>query len=221
MPPRRRKRKDEKRTQKLMIGAVTIFIMFTSIVGFIFAGPASSGSSSEKVRYGDYTFTYRGGVVNEPPWEVKVDKERFRVFFPPEYLEDIEYDSTISPRLRTPVFYVSIEPQNATQDTIDQAIGLALFRFKQDFPRRDAYVAEALSSPPTNESLPVFEEWEVRDCTDATETVPVVMLSRAENASVNASLTLDGNCMIFKAGRQTDFLRLYDRILLGFLGVMP
>ncbi len=215
-----RKRRDEKRTQKLMIGAVTIFIMVTSIIAFVFGG-ALDGSSSQKVRYGDYTFTYRGGTAAEPwaIWSVKADKERFGVYSLPEDLEAIAYDSIA--RLRTPVFYVSIEPQNRTPDAIDQAIGLMLFRFQQDFPRRDVYVAEALSSPPTNESLPGLDEWEVRDCTGATETVPVLIVRRAEDASMNASLTLGGNCIIAEAGSPAGFLMLYDRILLGFLGVMP
>lgn len=217
-----RKRKDEKRSQKLMIGAATIFVLITSIVGFVFGG-ALDGSSSQKVRYGDYSFTYLGGTTAEPwaIWSVKVDKERFGVYSLPEDLETIAYDSTTMFKLRTPVFYVSIVPQNKTQDAIDQAIGLVLFRFQQDFPRRDTYVEKALSSPPTNESLPGLEEWEVRDCTGATETVPVVMLRRAEDASMNATITLEGNCIIAEAGSPAEFLMLYDRILLGFLGVMP
>ncbi len=217
-----RKRKDKKRIQKIMIGAATIFVMVTSIVGFILGG-ALDNPSSQAIRYGDYTFTYRGGTSAEPwaIWSVKVDRERFGVYSLPEDLEAITYDSTTMFRLRTPVFYISIEPQNMTQDAIDQAIGLVLWRFQQDFPRRDAYVAEALSSPPTNESLPGLEEWEVRNCTGATETVPVVLLRRAEEASVNASITQDGNCIIAEAGSPAEFLMLYDRILLGFLGVMP
>lgn len=217
-----RKRKDKKRSQKLMIGAATIFIMVTSIIAFVFGG-ALDGSSSQKVRYGDYTFTYLGGTAAEPwaIWSVKVDRERFGVYSLPEDLEAIAYDSTTMFKLRTPVFYVSIEPQNKTQDAIDQAIGLVLFRFQQDFPRRDAYVAKALSSPPTNDSLPGLEGWEMRGCTSATETVPVLLIRRAENASMNATITLDGNCIIAEAGSPTEFLMLYDRILLGFLGVMP
>jgi len=234
MPPRRRKRKDKNRTKKILLGALTIFILFGSTIGLVFSSINKGGLSStgtQKVRHGDYTFTYQNRGTGAR-WEVKVGRERFIVFYPPRELIDIDYDSAITTILQTPIFYATMEPPNATTDPLEEAMGFMLYRFQQDFPRHDIYVASALSSPPTNDSLPGLEEWEVKDCTDATETVPVVMLKKAENISVNSSLTLsdwdlyhrritlEGNCIIIEADQPGDFMRLYDRMLLGFLGVM-
>ncbi len=213
MPPRKRKGKDQNRTKKVLMGIATFFIFF----GFIFGGNMLGGSNAQTVQFEDYTFTYREGSSATGRWEFKMDKERYKVFYVPQELADIPYDPAMGDKLDSTIFYVAIEPPNATNDPLGEGMGLALYRFQQDFTGREALVVEALSMPPTNDSLPGLETWQVWNCENATNTVPVVLLKRG----MNTNLTLQGNCIVIEASKPFEFLRAYDRLLLGVLGVMP
>lgn len=219
MPRRLPRARDENRTKKAVLSAVIIFVMVMSVVGFLVGDLRSGALGGKQVSFGEYTFSYREGGPGGR-WELKVDKERFRVFYPPQELVDIPYGSGITALLASPVFFVSIDPLNESMRTVrspwEESVGLALYRFEQDFPKRDAFVAHALSRPADNATLTGLEGWPVWTCANATPTAPVIAIRPGENVSIS----LEGSCIVMEASRGDELLRATDRVLLAFLGVM-
>ena len=211
---------DGNRTKKRVISGIIILVMVMSVVGFLVGALGSNALGGRQVSFGKYTFSYRERMP-DGRWELKVEKQRFRVFSTPQELVDLPYDSGITALLASPVFFVSIDPLNESMRTVrspwEEGVGLALYRFEQDFPKRDAFVAHALSRPVDNDTLPGLESWPVWTCANATPTVPVVVIRPGENTT----LSLEGSCIVMEASRGEELKRAYDRVLLAFLGVMP
>ncbi len=220
MPRRLPKKGNGNRTKKIVIGGVIIFVMVMSVVGFLVGDLGSSNLGGRQVSFGKHTFSYREGMP-DGRWEIKIEKQRFRVFSTPQELIDLPYDSGITALLAGPVFFVSIDPLNESMRTVrspwEESVGLALYRFEQDFPKRDAFVAHALSRPADNATLTGLEGWPVWTCANATPTAPVIAIRPGENVSIS----LEGSCIVMEASRGDELLRATDRVLLAFLGVMP
>ena len=112
MSRRLAKTRDGNRTKKRVISGIIILVMVMSVVGFLVGDLGSNALGGRQVSFGKYTFSYRERMP-DGRWELKIEKQRFRVFSTPQELVDLPYDSGITALLASPVFFVSIDPLNA------------------------------------------------------------------------------------------------------------
>ena len=173
--------------------------MVTSILGFIFG---SFKGEEQQMEYNKHTFTRTGNY-----WETKVSNVNVKLNFFPTELTDVNVtNDTIAKLKSTKMIYITTPTQGSNLDYISlTAFELADFLTTfQIFPQR------GILDNNTNYTLPLI------NCESATQYVPVIKI---ENANQTQAY-LDGNCIIIEAQYGQDFLRVKDKIILKFLGIM-
>jgi len=214
---RRLIKKDNTFSSKRVIGILSIFIMFTSVIGFIFGGTLNlGGSSEENKKYGEYTFIYQPRA-DTSPWKVKVDGEFYDTNYIPDELQLLNFDSTVTGLIKgVKMVHVTIDPPKINRSPVEEAPAVIRYYFRNALPRLGVFVAPVLASPPTNESIPGLESELIMSCDQATDTVPVIYVTHG----ILSGISVDNNCITIEGSTPQELYRLYDRLLLTLLGVM-
>lgn len=191
-----RVRRENKRKQLLM-GAIIVFIMVTSVIGFMFGR-----GSEEAVDYNGFSFVRKGNL-----WETKIDKQPVVFSYFPSQIELIEVDApVISRMLSTPMLYLTYDQNQSEVEFIAQA------QFELDtvlYGRFNIYSGKGLTKE--NEyNLPVIT------CLNATSAVPVVDFRKANETIIH----MEGECIIVGGRTGNDFIRAKDRLLYGMFGII-
>lgn len=194
-----RRQKKSLFSSKIVISIFFSLIMVTSILAIIFGG---NTTTEDTVDYGDFRF-----VRKADHWEVEVDKKVISVYNHPSMLEDIEVDPEIINRLRnTEMVYIT----SPTQGEQLEYFGLAAYEMSQVLEEFDVFPAAGISDNNTGYNVPLIT------CDSATATVPVITFEYTNESKVY----LDSNCIKIDGVTGFDIVRIKDRLVLGFIGVM-
>lgn len=191
------KKRKENKGRQILLGAIIVFIMVTSVIGFM----AGQGDKQE-VKYKDYSFFRKGNL-----WETKIDKKPVDFYYFPSELESIEVDENVIKKvLETPMIYITYDQTQKDVEVVAQM----QFELKETLSENfNIYSMHGLEKD--NEyGLPVIT------CLNATNAVPVIKFRRTNQTKIS----LKGNCVIMEGERSYDFVKAKDRLLYGLFGII-
>jgi len=184
----------------MLVGIVLGFLMVTSMFGFI---TAYTDQSQTTLQYNEFRFeqTTRGFATD-------VDGQTLEFSYFPESVESISVDQQVIDKLKgVNALTLTYDPESE----INQSAALVQYNLGSLYEEAlDVYVTRALTNNTLFDSLPQA------DCEQATQFVPVVKLTKANQTRVSQQ----GNCILVEATSDVDMIRLQDRISYGLLGVI-
>ncbi|MBW2987939.1 hypothetical protein DRJ48_01585 [Candidatus Woesearchaeota archaeon] len=192
------KKKESKRPQQLIIAGITIFIMLSSVLGYLGSRVGGGGS----IKYKNFRFR----VLENGMYATTIANKQFRFNFLPQALSNMSFDpSILAPIKQTRLLYTTSEFDSPIKESMSETeylLGEGLYAMgKYTIP---GYTTNTTTQRP------------VITCENATAFVPVIMLKYSNETKA----WLEGNCLIIQANTRVDFLAYKDRILYGLLGVL-
>lgn len=188
--------KNTKRLQQAFLTFFIIMIMTTSILGFLWGR-----DSEEQLKYNDKSFTRQQSL-----WVAKIDGRQKSFYYFPLQVEDIHVDGGAIPAIKNaPMLYMTYELNQSGAEYIAQAI----FDLDEELSSGNIYTVKALTGE-NKFGLPVVS------CNNATPNVPVLYFKQENQTGIS----LNNNCIIAAAKTPADFLRVRDRLVYGFFGII-
>lgn len=191
-----KKREDDKRS-KILISVFIAFIMITSVIGFMFGQYAA-----EQYKFRDYKFTR-----TEQGFSLVINKKEVYFNYFPTEANISDFDTRIDDRIKsTKMFYLTYDYNTSHASTlggIAYDLALTLDKF-------DVFVQPTFTNK-TSFNVPIIT------CANATMFVPVIYFKETNQTRAY----LAANCIILEAESEIDLLRLKDRLLYGFFGILP
>ena len=179
----------------MWIGLFIAFIMVFSIFGFII--DFAIQPTTQKMEYGDYTFTQ-----TQQGYRAKVNGNEMLFLFFPGDLEYYTITDDTKQLLKAPVYTATYDPNS----TIAPNLAEAQYYLEQQL-QDIKYIERALTNSTT---LPQ------KTCADATTAQPVIELLQA---NVTTIIT-ENNCIKVKAIDPYDLYRQTERIIYEILGII-
>jgi len=174
-------------------------ILITSMLGVIFGG---YNQPADEFEYNGYQFER---VQNK--WLFEANGRTIQVDSYPSSVESINISPQIMSSIKsTRMLFVSVPTQGTNLDYI----GLASYELSEFLRQEGLYAVAGISDDNTGYNLPLI------DCTNATAPIPVVILQQSNQTSV----TEQNNCITISARSGIDFIRIKDKIIFEFLGIM-
>jgi hypothetical protein len=189
----RRERKSEKAKQ-IVMGVVIALIMILSTFGIII------GSQSNELRYGKFKFQ-----ISNNQYVTKINGKEMNFYFLPVQTEYINLSSVVTNKLKEA--YMVMMTFNPNDQSNLPVIELVRFDFSQ-------LLGKVVFSGVLNASED-YKELPVLSCANATLQTPVLLFNVSDNTSI-----IDINNCIYLNARGTEFLRLRDRVLYSYYGVI-
>lgn len=197
----------KKFSKKTIWGIVLALIMLLSGVGFYF-GSSSSGAT---FRYNGFKFeqdTQLGRVILHA-------KNKDVLFYDtPQNVVQFKADNQLLVTLKNSLqFYLTFDPNGDQLQTMD------LVRFDLSKTLNDDFsvvVGNGILDNDTNQTA--YLTYPIVTCANATRYVPVVVLGIGNETALAQNTT---NCFVVSAAQSSDLLRMRDRILYSFYGVLP
>lgn len=187
--------KDKKRNVGI-IGWSIIFIMLSSVIGFMWVG-----NTSEVEKYNNIKFTRQG-----QNWVAKIDGNRIPFEYFPTQVENIELNQEIKTLLKSKVMQFTYDPE---QDFV-QDIAQAEYMLIQNMKEINVYPVIGLKRENTY-NIPVL------NCDNATKEMPLIDFVVGGNET---RVYNDNFCIIVEARNGREFIRAKDRILYELFGVI-
>ncbi len=180
---------------KLILPIFIVFILVTSMFGFMWSG------SNTKVEYKGFKFTR----LDTGMFRLKVENivVEFRYF--PSELEWINSSGGIGERFDTPMIYFTSNPDSDYKEQIAEMHK----HFNELLDEtRGIYVQNAFTSE-SEYNLPVIT------CENATLAVPVISMEKSNSTEI----ILDQNCIVVNGKNRQEMLMAYERLLYIIFGV--
>jgi len=182
---------------KLVMAVFIIFVMVSSIFGFIF-GFGGSSPGVQKIKYGDFKFR----VVNDQ-YITKINGQDQRFLFFPGDVEYIAITGEVKSLLDQPALTVTYNPKSGIAEN------LAETQYYFESQLKDKSIERALTDS-EGTSLPQ------KSCADATQQQPVILLKKGDLSSIET----ENSCIIITALDSYDLYQQVERIIYVSLGVM-
>ena len=187
-------RKNDKRKQiilSIVLSAVMIFSVFGVMIG--------SFTNNEMSYYG-HKFEIKGNK-----YVTKINGNEIEFDYLPQMTESINLSNDTATKIKSSyVLMITFDP---SQESNLPVMELVRFDLEQ---KLDKIVLSGVMS-----SSEQYQNFSIITCENATQQSPVIIL----NMSDNTSITDAGNC-IYLNGRGSEFLRLRDRVLYSYYGVI-
>jgi hypothetical protein len=190
--------KKKERTVKLIVGALIIFVMVGSTLGYF----ADKQSSSETNDYNGYSFK----IANNK-WATKINKTQLDFDFHPREVDILPSDPESIQRIKdSEAIFLTYDPKSPYLEGITNSI----------------YILETYNNQVFNKitvvGLTDATGYELKKitCINATPTTPVIFF----NGSSQTSIIMKGDCIIVNSPSNRDFIRLTDKILYEMLGII-
>lgn len=191
------KKKDEKKKTKIIMSVFIVFIMVTSVIGFMFGQ-----YSTQKLKFGEYTF-----VRTDQGFSLVINKQEVVFDYFPTEANSTDFDPRIDDRIKsTKMLYATINANSSHQ----AALGKVAYDLATTLDDFGVFVRPAFTEQTTYD-VPIIT------CANATQFVPVLYFKDSNQTKAY----IDSNCIILEGDSDVDFLRLKDRILYGFFGILP
>jgi hypothetical protein len=192
----RRERKRENRI-KVMMSIIIVLLMVFSAFGIII------GSYTSDIRFGRLKFV----ATQEGYYQTQINKQTVIFYSLPQDSIIVNAEQGALERIfSSPLFITSFDPNNANESL--QFIEVARFDLASSMP--DKFVMHSVS-----DYSEAYAALSVVGCANATFQAPVLYF----NVSDTTGIYLQGDCIFF-SGRGIDFLRLRDRVLYEYYGVL-
>nr|MCK4929786.1 hypothetical protein [Nanoarchaeota archaeon] len=188
----RRERRIDKRKQFWM-AAILVFLMVASGFGVIV------GSRTSEMKYGKFKF-----FIQDNRYWTKINDNEMPFYFLPQQVEYINLSSIITNKLREA--YLVMITFNPEEETNLQVIEITRFDLSQLLGK---VVYNGVLASSLEYDLPIL------NCANATLKTPVIIFNMSDNTSI---VEID-NCIYLNA-RGREFLRLRDRLLYSYYGVI-
>jgi len=190
----KRERASDKKKQ------VIISVILAAIMVFSAFGVMLGSFTSNEMRYGKYKFE----MVNSQ-YVTTINGNQMAFYFLPSQVYYINVSSAVTNKIKESYMtMLTFNPQNTSSL---QAIEITRFDLIQILGKN--IVSGVLSPSDTYAAFPIIT------CDNATLKTPVIVF----NISDNTSIVDENNCIYFN-GRGTEFLRLRDRLLYSYFGVI-
>lgn len=196
----RRERRREKRKKfwmNIFLAAMFVFI----VVGMTLGGLGTFGGN-DRMKYGDFKFQ-----IIDNRYVTEINEQPMPFYFLPSQVDYINVSSIVTNKLRE-AYLVMMTFNPKDKDSI-QVMEVVRFDFSR-YLGKVVYNGILEGSPEYD--LPLLT------CANATLQTPVIILNTTALSST-ASVVESGNCIYLNA-RGTEFLRLRDRILYSYHGVI-
>ena len=188
----RRERRIEKRKQ-LWMAILLVFLMVASGFGVII------GNRASEMRYGKYKFQ-----IKDNHYVTKINDNEIPFYFLPSQVNYINVSSIITNKLKEAfLVMITFDPE---EETNLQVIEVARFDLSQLLGK---VVYNGVLTSSLEYDLPILT------CANATLKTPVIIFNMSDITSI---VDID-NCIYLNA-RGTEFLRLRDRLLYSYYGVI-
>lgn len=194
--------KEEKKSSKtLWMSLFICAIMILSVIGFM----SNDGNSNSNLKYNNFSFS----LTEDNQWILNPkspEKQQIMFYNHPSEVDYINISSETSSMLAdTKMIYVTSDPDDLFKD----AIGLAEFEMKDIMEKQGVYFVYSF----TKEN--VFNKT-IITCKNATFSVPVLYFRHGNETRIS----YESNCIILESESEYGILRLRDRILYDFFGVI-
>lgn len=192
--------KEEKKSKlPLVITIFIAFLMLTSVIGYL-----GFGSDVTVTKYNGFKVREFGNHV-----DLKIDGKYVPFTTHPADAASVDMDPAVMDALKgAKQVYLTFNPAQ-TQDYL-QHIDYNRFEFANQLTQFNIYVIQGVTQSMPSAALPQIT------CNNATQFIPVIEFREAEDTKI----TKEGNCIILEALEPSDFLRLRERIIYGFYGVI-
>jgi len=177
----------------IVVSGFIVFIMVTSVIGFI-----SQGSTSGVQKYNGQKFS-----PSDTGWTTNYEGNQYTFSYPPGDVEFLEFPQ---------VSYQGLTQIDLTYDpnsSYKEHIAGALFELTNLLATRGVFVRPGFTQE-SEFNLPIIT------CETATQFVPVLYFSRANKTSV----IYDNNCLRIEASTPTVVLQYADRIAYEIMGII-
>ncbi len=186
--------KRQKKVQ-LVITAVIIFLMVTSIAGFL----GYDQSNPNIVKYEKYKFSFNQAGL----WETRINDMSLSFYTLPQDILSIPYLSSTNIIINNAQFVVLLfDPEDPDAESID----VIRFDFTTSFPK---HTQSAVTKNTTKYTLPIH------DCSQASPQTPIIKFVRSNETEI----AIDGYCILMK-GSGNDYFYLRDTLLYRLYGVI-
>lgn len=185
-----KERKKQKRNQ-LIIGAILVILMFTSVFGIIVNSFNSKDNNSEKIEYNGYTFIQSGGL-----WEVKYNDQKLAFSYLPEQTPStISIDSELKSlqNYYSQPLYIYSEDYYSTSE---------IYNALNPFVSRVQFACESIESCDS-------EDYPIKDCSDN-----FILVKEADDLKI----TQNEKC-VYIEGPIEDLRGITDEFLFRVLGI--
>ncbi|MEK6984522.1 MAG: hypothetical protein AABX33_08155 [Nanoarchaeota archaeon] len=190
--------KENKEKKRWGLILFIIFMMVGTSFSFVFFG---FSGASENVKDRGIKFT-----KYPDRWEAKINGKYAAFSFLPSEVEDIFVQGESSNALKDKL---EIDFTYDLNDTHGQSIALAQHQMELTLAVYDIFLRKGLT---TNNSFDI----PIITCKDATLAVPVLYFRQGNMTSIK----IEGSCVIAEASKNTDFIRVKDRLAYGMLEIL-
>lgn len=191
------KKKDEKQRTKIIMSIFIAFIMITSVIGFMFGQYAT-----QKFKFGKYTFTR-----TDQGFSLIINKQDVYFDYFPTEANLTNFSQGIDERVKASKMLYLTYDFNTTHAP---ALGKAAYDLTLSLNKFGIFVQPAFTNQ-TSFNVPVIT------CANSSMFVPVLYFKEANQTRAY----IEANCIILEGDSDINFVRLKDRLLYGFFGILP
>jgi len=173
-----------------------IIVMTSSVIGFMWGRDSPS-----TLKYKDFNFLRKNNQ-----WLLKTSNNDFIFDFFPSEVETIYISDEIKQKLRGTI---EIDITYDVNSTYSEAIATAQYSLEQNLISFNIYLRKGFTSNNTY-NLPIIT------CNDSTDVVPVIYFKDSNQTNI----FLEKNCIIAEAGSEIGFIKIKDRLLYSYLGII-
>lgn len=196
MPRKDREAKRQRKT-KIWMGAITIFVMISGGIG-IFASNLGPGDNT--LEYGDFIFEMTGNG-----WISNIDNNRLNFIYHPVEIDTLDINNKSIDLIKDADYLrLSYNPNSSLTLEISRIMDYFAIKFEEA-----QIYSERGFSVETEYDVSLF------NCDVSTSEIPVILFEEGE-----LNMELEGDCLIISAPDQDSFLRMTERILYSYYGVI-
>ncbi|MFH1072860.1 MAG: hypothetical protein V1743_05515 [Nanoarchaeota archaeon] len=195
---RRHKESKRKKVIQIFLGLFITFIMVFSV----FELYVSNQGSQASLQYGKFRFTVD---ADNRKYLTVVNKTTYAFYSFPTDAAQVNVTGDFADTLRSAeVIIYTLDPRAQNLEYVEQARYELMSMIAQS------------SVPAVTQNSSLYRDALISSCADARQYAPVVFF----NVSDNLSIIREGYCIILN-GNATDFYVLQDRLLYGYVGIIP
>lgn len=195
-------RKEENRTKKILFGALLLFVLASSIIGFSFSAiPFGLQEQQGKLKYNGIELTQ-----TQTGFQTAIDGQILEFTYLPADVQGLNVSPAVARLESAKVIYATSHPNSS----IAPAISGAEFDMARMLEKKKNSFLDTAFTEPNIYGKAVIT------CREATPYVPVIYFNMTNTTT---SITEEGSCIIVNAGSETDFERIRDKIIYELLGI--
>lgn len=179
-----------------VITLMIIFVMTSSVIGFMWGK-----DTQNTMKYKDFDFLRQNNQ-----WLLKTKTVDFIFDYFPSEVESISIPNEAVQKLKGTV---EIDITYDLNNTYARSIATIQYNLEQNLRTFNIYLRKGFTSNNTY-NMPTIT------CNDSTDIVPVIYFKESNETKV----FIENNCIIAESSSDVDFIKIKDRLLYSFLGII-